>query len=165
MGQQSAALQLWTVREAFAADAERALSRVRAAGFAAVELAPLPPGLEPARLAESLARHDLAVVSIHGDIPTPATIGNWSQLARERSIRWKDGPCVHGEPMTALGQGKVDAPRILRAITRPVDWIIELNECVTDPLEAARQSRVYLESISGQPKTRTAVGWTVRTVR
>jgi sugar phosphate isomerase/epimerase len=68
---------------------------------------------------------------------------------RARSIHWKDGPCVHGEPMTALGQGKVDVPRILRAMTHPVDWVVELDECATDPLEAARQSRVYLESLPG----------------
>ncbi len=249
MAQQTAALQLWTVRDAFAADADGALSRVKAAGFASVELAPLPPGLEPARLAESLARYALAVVSVHGDLPTPGTIGPWARLARAcrcskliwhgwprdprfdspagvrdliaacnaagalardhglefgmhnhwwefeplggdrpirllheglhpdifwqldvywaqtaaadpaaalaglgprvRSVHWKDGPCVHGEPMTALGQGKVDVPRILGAIARPVDWVVELDECATDPLEAARQSRVYLESFPG----------------
>ena len=48
--------------------------------------------------------------------------------------------------MTALGRGRVDVPRILRALTRPVDWVIELDECATDPLEAAQESRVYLES-------------------
>jgi sugar phosphate isomerase/epimerase len=243
------ALQLWTVRDALAADADLALSRVKAAGFSAVELAPLPPGLSPARMAESLARHDLAVVSIHGDLPTPATIGQWARLAGEcrcskviwhgwprdprfdslvgvreliaacnaaaalardhglalglhnhwwefeplegdrpirlihdalhpdvfwqldvywaqtagaeptgvlselsprvRSIHLKDGPCMHGEPMTALGRGKVDVPRILRELTHPVDRVIELDECATDPLEAARQSLVYLESLSG----------------
>jgi sugar phosphate isomerase/epimerase len=248
MGQQTAALQLWTVRNAFEADADGALSRVKA-GFSAVELAPLPRGLEPARLAELLARHGLVVVSIHGDLPAPATIGHWARLARAcrcskiiwqgwprdvrfdspagvrelvaacnaagvlardhglafgmhnhwwefeplggdrpirllhealhpdvfwqldlywaqtagadpaavlvelgpraRSIHWKDGPCVHGQPMTELGQGKVDVPRILRAMTRPVDWVVELDECATDPLEAARQSRVYLESLPG----------------
>jgi hypothetical protein len=51
--------------------------------------------------------------------------------------------------MVALGQGRVDVPRILRALTHPTDWVIELDECVTDPLQAARQSRVYLESLSG----------------
>ena len=79
MSDQPVALQLWTVRDAFAADADRALARVKAAGFSAVELAPLPPGLTPARLAELLARHGLAVVSIHGDLPTPATIGHWAR--------------------------------------------------------------------------------------
>jgi sugar phosphate isomerase/epimerase len=50
--------------------------------------------------------------------------------------------------MTALGRGRVDLPRILRALTRPVDWIIELDECATDPLDAAREGREYLESIA-----------------
>ena len=67
--------------------------------------------------------------------------------ARVRSIHWKDGTCVRGQPMTALGGGKVDVPRVLRALAPSVDWIIELDECATDPLEAARQSRVYLESL------------------
>jgi sugar phosphate isomerase/epimerase len=68
--------------------------------------------------------------------------------ARVRSVHWKDGPCVHGQPMTALGQGKVDVPRILGALTHPADWVIELDECATDALEAARQSRIYLESLA-----------------
>src|SRR3954452_8268049 len=79
---ESAALQLWTIREAMAADADRALGRVRAAGFSAVELAPLPPGLAPERLAESLASHGLAVLSIHGDLPAPANIDLWAEIAR-----------------------------------------------------------------------------------
>jgi sugar phosphate isomerase/epimerase len=68
---------------------------------------------------------------------------------RARSVHWKDGPCIHGRPMTALGQGRVDVPRILRALTRSADWVIELDGCDTDPLEAARQGRVYLESLRG----------------
>jgi sugar phosphate isomerase/epimerase len=68
---------------------------------------------------------------------------------RVRSVHWKDGPCAHGRPMTALGEGKVDVRRILRALTHPADWVIELDECATDPLEAARRSRVYLESNPG----------------
>jgi sugar phosphate isomerase/epimerase len=241
------ALQLWTIRGEMASDADRALRRVKEAGFAAVELAPLPTGLTPDHLAELLVRHDLAVVSIHGDLPTPATIGLWTGLARacrcpgiiwhgwprdprfdslagvrdliaacnsagaiardhglrfglhnhwwefepiegERPIRllreslhpeifwqldvyWaqtggadpaamvvelgtrlgslhlKDGPAVHGEPMTALGRGKVDIPGILRALAHPADRVIELDECATDPLEAARQGLAHLESL------------------
>ncbi len=257
MGQQRdnaspVALQLWTIRDAIASDVDRALARVKAAGFSAVELAPLPPGLTPARLAGLLAKHGLAVVSVHGDLPTPACIGHWAQVAREcrcskvvwhgwprdprfdslsglrelisacnaagalardhglafgmhnhwwefeplegerpirllhevlhpdtfwqldvywaqtagadpagalaelspraRSIHWKDGPCVRGMPMTALGRGKVDVPGILRSMTQPTDWVIELDECATEPLEAARQGRVYLESLCvGEP--------------
>ena len=243
----SAALQLWTVRDAMAADPDRALGRVRAAGFSAVELAPLPPGLAPERLAEGLTRHGLAVVSIHGVLPTPSTIEPWAELAgacrcpriiwhgwprdpsfdslaglrdlvsacnqagaldRDRglefgmhnhwwefepgegklpirllheslapdifwqldvywartggadpaavlaelgprigSLHLKDGPAVHGEPMTALGRGVLDLPRILRALPRPVDWVIELDECATDPLGAARESLAYLDSL------------------
>jgi sugar phosphate isomerase/epimerase len=239
------ALQLWTIRDGLAADADLALYRVKEAGFKAVEIAPLPPGLTTEGLAERLARHELAVVSIHGDLPTPANIDQWQKdartygcstiiwhgwprdpqfdslagvrervaaynqagaLAREHGLRfgqhnhwwefepvegerpirlfheglhpdifwqldvywaqtagadpagavadlsprigslhWKDGPAVHGEPMTALGEGKVDLPRIRRALTHPVDWVVELDECATDRLEAARQSREYLE--------------------
>jgi sugar phosphate isomerase/epimerase len=245
------ALQLWTIRDAMAADAGTALANVRAAGFAAVELAPLPPGLTPARLADSLAQNDLVVVSVHCDLLTPESVGHWAELARAcrcakviwhgwprdprfdspvglevlaaacnaaaalardhglafgmhnhwwefepvggdrpirrlhealhpgvfwqldvywaqtagadpadvaadlgdrvRSVHWKDGPCVHGQPMTALGRGKVEVARVLRALTHPVDWVIELDECATDPLEAAREGRVYLESLSARP--------------
>jgi hypothetical protein len=49
--------------------------------------------------------------------------------------------------MTALGRGRVDVPRILRALTGPAEWVVELDECETDPLEAARQGRAYLESL------------------
>lgn len=243
------ALQLWTVREEIAADLDGALARAAAAGFSAVELAPLPPGVSPERLADALARHDLTVVSAHGDLPTAETIGRraglarlfrcpkvvwhgwprdprfdsaaglrdltaacnasaalardhglalglhnhwweferlqgdrpirllherlhpdvfwqldvyWAQTAgadpaavveelgpRLRSVHWKDGPCVRGEPMTALGEGAVDVPRVRRALTHPADWVLELDECATDPLEAARRGRVYLESLSG----------------
>jgi sugar phosphate isomerase/epimerase len=248
MASSPVALQLWTVRERFAVDADRTLAEVKAAGFSAVELAPILQRLTPDVLAESLARHCLTVTSIHGDLPTPATISGWADLAhlvcgcsklswhgwprdprfdsfagvrelitecnaaaalardqglslglhnhwwefetvegvrpirllnaelhpdvfwqldvywaqtagadpatvvaelgtRVRSIHWKDGPCVHGQPMVALGRGRVDVPRIARALTHSVDWVIELDECATDPLEAARQGRVYLESL------------------
>ena len=68
------------------------------------------------------------------------------------SLHLKDGPAVHGEPMTALGRGVLDLPRILRALTRPVDCVIELDECATDPLEAARESLAYLESMRAHPR-------------
>jgi sugar phosphate isomerase/epimerase len=241
-------LQLWTIRQALELVVDRALAAVKAAGFSAVELAPLPAGLTPALLVECLHRHELTVLSIHSDLPMPDTVGGLAELARRcecsklvwhgwprdvrfdslagvrelavacnaaaalaqdhgltfgmhnhwwefeqvegippirvlhelldpdvfwqldvywaqtagadpaavlaelssrvRSIHWKDGPCVHGEPMTALGQGNVDIPRILEAIKGSMDWIVELDECVTDPLETARQSRVYLESLA-----------------
>src|SRR3954464_12347444 len=80
-GRDPIALQLWTIRDAMASDADSALRRTRAAGFTAVELAPLPHGLTPVHLAECLARHGLSVVSIHGDLPTPANIASWAELA------------------------------------------------------------------------------------
>lgn len=241
------ALQLWTIRNAMASDADQALYRVKSAGFSAVEIAPLPPGVTTERLAACLARYELTVVSIHGDLPTPANIDLWTKVTREcqcpkivwhgwprdprfdslegvrdlisdcndagrlardhgfqlgihnhwwefesvegerpiwlfhelldpdifwqmdvywaqtagadpaevllelepriGSLHWKDGPAIHGEPMTVLGRGNVDVPRILKAVTHPVDWIVELDECATDPLDAARQSHVYLESL------------------
>jgi sugar phosphate isomerase/epimerase len=251
------ALQLWTIRDAMASGVDEALSLVKAAGFSAVEIAPLPPGVTPEVLAECLDRHGLAVASIHGDLPSATNIGQWEEVARiyrctkiilhgwprdprfdslagvrelaeayeeagaisrDRSLRfgihnhwwefepvegtgairifnerlhpdifwqldvywaqtagvdpadaipelmprlgsihWKDGPAVHGEPMTALGQGTIDVPRILRSLAHPVDWVIELDECATDPLEAARQGRLSLESLgdaSGQAEPR-----------
>jgi sugar phosphate isomerase/epimerase len=244
------ALQLWTIRDALAADAGQALGRVKKAGFSAVELAPLPPGPAPGQIADLIEQHGLKVVSIHAELPRPANIDSlreltrvcrcrkiiwhgwprdprfdslaglgelitacnrantlarehglefgmhnhwwefellegvvpirmmheelhadifwqldvyWAQTAgadpaailvdlpsRIGSIHWKDGPCVHGQPMTALGRGSIDVPRILGALTRPVDWVIELDECATDPLEAAKQSRVYLEAAAQQ---------------
>ena len=244
---QPIALQLWTIRDALASDADRALRRVKDAGFSAVEIAPLPPGMTPDRMAAFLGRYELTVVSIHGELPSAANIDQWTQVTRELqcskivwhgwprdrrfdslsgirdlifdcniagaiardhgfqfgihnhwwefesvegespirlfheslhsdifwqmdiywaqtagvdpaagllelgsrigSLHWKDGPAVHGEPMTALGQGKVDVPTILEALTHPVDWVIELDECATDALDAAQQSLVYLDSL------------------
>ncbi|QDV36225.1 sugar phosphate isomerase/epimerase family protein [Tautonia plasticadhaerens] len=76
------ALQLWTIRDAMASDADEALRRVKAAGFRAVEVAPPPPGLTPGRLAECLSRYELAVVSIHGDLPIPTNIDRLTRDAR-----------------------------------------------------------------------------------
>jgi sugar phosphate isomerase/epimerase len=54
-------------------------------------------------------------------------------MTRIGSIHWKDGPAVHGELTTALGRGTVEVPRIVRPLTRPADWVIELDECATNP--------------------------------
>jgi sugar phosphate isomerase/epimerase len=244
------ALQLWTVRHAIEADVDRALARVKAAGFSAVELAPPPPGVTYDRLAGALAAHGLSVVSIHGELPTTGNVAHWARAAgafhcskavwhgwprdprfdslagvrdlvaacneagaiardhglkfglhnhwwefepvegerpirllheglhpdifwqldvywaqtagadpagalsvlspRVRSVHWKDGPCVHGRPMTALGKGRIDVPQLVRALARPIDWVIELDECATDPLDAAREGLAYLDSIAGR---------------
>ena len=66
--------------------------------------------------------------------------------SRIMMLHLKDGPAVHGQPMTALGQGEVDIPAILRATDPAVTGVVELDECATDPLEAARQSLRFLTS-------------------
>src|SRR5262245_8164162 len=38
-------------------------------------------------------------------------------------------------------QAQVDVRRLVRPLTRPVDWIIELDECATDPLDTAHERR------------------------
>ena len=48
--------------------------------------------------------------------------------------------------MTALGRGKVDLPLIQKALIHPVAWVIELDECATDPLESERRILMYLDS-------------------
>src|SRR5262249_30090283 len=92
---ESTALQLWTIRDAMQADADRALGRVRAAGFSAVELAPLPPGLAAEHVAESLTRHGLAVGSIQGELPRRSNIEPLAELAgacRCSKIIWHGWP-------------------------------------------------------------------------
>ena len=243
---QPIALQLWTIREALAADMNQALARTKGSGFTSVELAPLPPGLTMERLVEGLHRHDLTVLSIHGDLLTAANREEWLALTRacncskilwhgwprdprfdslagvrdligeynqaatiahdlglqfgihnhwwefepvegeapirlfaaelhpdlffQTDVYWaqaagvdpisvlqefrtrigslhlKDGPAIHSEPMRALGQGVVNLAGLLGSLTKPVDWVIELDECATDPLEAARESLGYLRS-------------------
>ncbi|MDD2706424.1 MAG: sugar phosphate isomerase/epimerase [Verrucomicrobiae bacterium] len=57
----------------------------------------------------------------------------------------KDGPCVAGEPMTALGQGKVNIPAAL-SLFPWVPWhIIEIDACAGDMMDALRESIRYLE--------------------
>jgi sugar phosphate isomerase/epimerase len=65
---------------------------------------------------------------------------------RVRLLHLKDGPAVHGGPMTALGQGVLDFPRILNATHHPVDLVIELDECTSDIFQAVDLSLRYLQS-------------------
>ena len=51
----------------------------------------------------------------------------------------------------ALGQGTVHIPRILRAVSQPVNSVIELDEIASDPLEAASESLRYLGSLQEFP--------------
>lgn len=57
----------------------------------------------------------------------------------------KDGPAKKGEPMVAVGKGVQDFPRIAKASQGHVDWwIVELDECATDMMEAVRESYAYV---------------------
>lgn len=57
----------------------------------------------------------------------------------------KDGPAVRGEPMTAVGEGVMDVPAIIKAGEKNTEWlIVELDQCATDMLEAVEKSYRYL---------------------
>jgi sugar phosphate isomerase/epimerase len=59
----------------------------------------------------------------------------------------KDGPCVQGQPMTAVGKGKMDFPAII-AVAKDVQWhIVELDSCATDMMVAVKESCDYLKKI------------------
>jgi len=65
--------------------------------------------------------------------------------ARAPLLHIKDGPCVKGEPMTAVGDGTVDVPAIVAAGGAHTQWlIVEIDRCATDMLEAAAKSARYL---------------------
>ena len=63
---------------------------------------------------------------------------------RVRMVHLKDGPAIHGEPMTALGEGVVDLPPILHGARSVEAWVVELDECASDPLQAAARSLAFL---------------------
>jgi sugar phosphate isomerase/epimerase len=53
----------------------------------------------------------------------------------------KDGPAVKDEPMTAVGDGVMDFPAILRAAGDNAEWlVVELDRCGTDMMEAVAKS-------------------------
>lgn len=57
----------------------------------------------------------------------------------------KDGPLVKGEPHTAVGQGKMNFPEILKAAGDATQWlVVELDSCATDMTQAVRESARYL---------------------
>ncbi|GCE09970.1 sugar phosphate isomerase/epimerase family protein [Dictyobacter aurantiacus] len=67
--------------------------------------------------------------------------------SRAPLLHIKDGPAVQGQPMTAVGEGKVDIAGVIQAAQNSAQWlIIELDECATDMLEAVEKSYTYLIS-------------------
>ena len=70
---------------------------------------------------------------------------------RAPMIHIKDGPCVKGEPMQALGTGKLDIPAIVKAAKDAELLIVELDSVAPNVvmLEAIAQSYTYLSKVSG----------------
>jgi sugar phosphate isomerase/epimerase len=66
--------------------------------------------------------------------------------ARTPYLHIKDGPLVQGEPMTAVGQGKMDIPGVIAAADPQVlRWlVVELDSCATDMFTAVEESYRYL---------------------
>lgn len=72
-----------------------------------------------------------------------AVIKEWG--ARAPLLHIKDGPGVRGEPMTAVGEGIMDIPAVIKAAETTAEWlIVELDACATDMLEAVEKSCHYL---------------------
>jgi sugar phosphate isomerase/epimerase len=66
---------------------------------------------------------------------------------RVTMLHVKDGPALHGQPMTALGDGRVDVLKVVGAAHRSASLVVELDECATDPMDAARRSLEFLSQI------------------
>ena len=65
--------------------------------------------------------------------------------SRAPLLHIKDGPCVKDQPMTAVGDGKVDVPGVAKASAKTAEWlIVELDSCATDMLTAVKKSYGYL---------------------
>ncbi len=65
--------------------------------------------------------------------------------ARASLLHIKDGPGSREEPMTAVGDGVMDWPRILAAGEAQAEWlIVELDRCATDMFTAVAGSYQYL---------------------
>lgn len=66
--------------------------------------------------------------------------------ARTPYLHIKDGSFVKGEPMTAVGQGKMNFPAVLNAADENVlRWlVVELDACATDMFTAVEESYAYL---------------------
>jgi sugar phosphate isomerase/epimerase len=65
--------------------------------------------------------------------------------ARAPLLHIKDGPAIQSQPMTAVGEGKVNIAGVIQASQDYAHWmIIELDECATDMLEAVEKSYTYL---------------------
>lgn len=67
--------------------------------------------------------------------------------ARAPLLHIKDGPGVKGQPHLAVGDGVMDFQSIAKASASTANlWIVELDSCATDMMEAVRKSAAYLTS-------------------
>mgnify|MGYP000495225681 CR=1 FL=1 len=66
---------------------------------------------------------------------------------RAALLHMKDGPATVDAPMTALGEGVMDLPSIV-AVSKTDLYIVELDRCATDMLEAVEKSYRYLKGIT-----------------
>jgi sugar phosphate isomerase/epimerase len=65
--------------------------------------------------------------------------------ARAPLLHIKDGPAKKGVPMTAVGEGVMDWQAIAGAARSTAEWwIVELDECATDVLQAVDKSYTFL---------------------
>jgi len=108
------------------------------------------PGLELLlEKAPSLASQlDVYWACNFGRIDVPAFVA--AHRSRIPSLHVKDGPLVAGAPHSAVGSGRMDIPRCIRAADPNVlEWVIvELDSCATDMMTAVRESYRYLVSHS-----------------
>ena len=76
--------------------------------------------------------------------PDPAAV--IAELGRRAPlIHLKDGPCTRKDDMQALGEGVTDFQSIVDAGGDDVDWwIVELDRCATDMVEAVEKSYTFL---------------------
>jgi sugar phosphate isomerase/epimerase len=57
----------------------------------------------------------------------------------------KDGPARQGVPQTAVGEGVLDFPGIVKAAGNNLEWlVVELDDCATDMIEAVKKSVDFL---------------------
>lgn len=65
--------------------------------------------------------------------------------ARVPLLHIKDGPAEMGQPMVAVGAGKLPVAEIIAAGAGRTEWlIVELDECATSMMDAVAQSYTYL---------------------
>lgn len=79
-------------------------------------------------------------------------VGHFSPVAaiqhyqdRLFSVHIKDGPLTRGVPQVAVGQGRMDWTSIFPILPEITSWyIVELDDCATDMLEALAASHAFL---------------------